>query len=70
MHQPTILRLPEWFGVPEQMELPLPAAEYLVRQEHADWWRVISVPTGKTVYTGLGPVSLDNSWSSSPKMIE
>ncbi|EJE48769.1 hypothetical protein PMI14_06797 [Acidovorax sp. CF316] len=58
MTHPTILRLPEWFGRPEQILLPLPAAEYLVQEVHRDWWHVVAKPTGQTVYTGLGPIEL------------
>lgn len=59
MTPPTILRLPQWFGEPEQILLPLPAAEYQVHQVHPDWWHVVARPTGQTVYTGLGPISLE-----------
>ncbi|WP_428001785.1 hypothetical protein [Acidovorax sp.] len=61
MMHPTILRLPEWFGQPEQILLPLPAAEYQVQQVHRDWWHVVARPTGQTVYTGLGPIRLEQA---------
>lgn len=59
MTHPTVLRLPEWFGQPEQILLPLPAAEYQVQEVHRDWWHVVARPTGQTVYTGLGPITLE-----------
>ncbi|MGV3679654.1 MAG: hypothetical protein ACO1PM_08010 [Acidovorax sp.] len=59
MTHPTILRLPQWFGVPEQIELPLPAGEYQLREVQPDWWHVVATPTGQTVYTGLGPIRLE-----------
>lgn len=66
MTPPTILRLPQWFGEPEQILLPLPAAEYQVQQEHPDWWRVVARPTGQTVYSGLGPICLEPTRGASP----
>lgn len=59
MTHPTILRLPEWFGVPEQILLPLPPAEYELQEVHRDWWHVVAKPSGQTVYTGLGPIALE-----------
>lgn len=61
MTSPTILHLPQWFGVPEQIELPLSPADYLVREVQRDWWQVVARPTEQTVYTGLGPVSLEDA---------
>lgn len=65
MTPPTILHLPQWFGVPEHIELPLPPADYLVHQVLPDWWHVVARPTGQTVYTGLGPLSLEVATSAS-----
>lgn len=60
MTYPTVLRLPEWFGEPEKILLPLPAAEYQLHQVHPDWWHVVARSTGQTVYSGLGPIQLDD----------
>lgn len=61
MKHPTILRLPEWFGEPEQILLPLPPWEYEVEEVHRDWWHVVTKSTGQKVYTGLGPIVLEES---------
>lgn len=65
MTHPTVLRLPEWFGEPEQILLPLPTAEYQLHQVHPDWWHVVERPTGETVYTGVGPIRLEHAIGSS-----
>jgi hypothetical protein len=65
MRHPTILRLPEWFGEPEQILLPLPAADYLVQQVHSDWWHVVAKQSGKSIYSGVGPISLEGCTTQS-----
>ena len=55
---PTLLHLPAWFGVPEQVLLPLPAEAYEVREKQREWYEVRERDTGRLIYSGLGPVSV------------
>lgn len=57
---PTRLRMPPWFGEPEFAPLPRPAVDYVIRELQPDWFAVVEVPTGRHVYTGLGPVSVES----------
>ncbi|AVS67878.1 hypothetical protein C8245_21360 [Paracidovorax avenae] len=55
---PTLLHLPAWFGVPEQVLLPLPADAYEVRERHPEWFEVRVRATEQLVYSGLGPIAV------------
>lgn len=37
---PTLLRLPAWFGVPEQVLSPLPADAPEIREKQPEWFEV------------------------------
>ena len=55
----TILRMPSWLGpdVHEERQLPLQPGDYKVTPGD-DRWSVISLKTGETVYSGIGPVEV------------
>lgn len=53
----TLLRMPQWLGVPEEMSLPAPPRAYRVVQLRPDWFEVHG-PDGQVVYSGLGPVQI------------
>ncbi len=55
---PTLLRLPPWFGVPEELVLPLPADAYEIRERQREWFEVRERATEKLIYSGLGPVAV------------
>lgn len=55
---PTLLRMPPWFGMVEERVLPLPAAEYELRQVHQDWFEVRERASGSLIWSGLGPASV------------
>lgn len=53
----TLLRMPEWFGVPELEALPAPPEAYRIVEAHPGWFEVRG-PGGALVYSGLGPVQI------------
>lgn len=55
---PTLLHLPAWFGVPEQVLLPLPVDGYVIKERQPEWFEVRERATDRLVYSGLGPVSV------------
>jgi hypothetical protein len=60
----TILTMPSWLGlsIQEEHELPLEPGDYKVTP--GERWTVISLKTGETVYSGIGPVEV--VYSSAP----
>lgn len=53
----TLLRMPEWFGVPELKPLPAPPEAYRIMEPQRGWFEVRG-PDGDLVYSGLGPVQV------------
>lgn len=53
----ALLRMPEWFGVPEIEPLPAPPEAYRIVEAHPGWFEVRG-PGGALVYSGLGPVQI------------
>ena len=53
----ALLRMPEWFGVPEIEPLPAPPEAYRIVEAQPDWFEVRG-PGGALVYSGLGPVQI------------
>ena len=54
----SLLRMPSWLGagVHEERELPFEAGDYKVTPGNP--WTVTLLKTGKTVYSGIGPVEV------------
>ncbi|GAA6121490.1 hypothetical protein [Acidovorax sp. FG27] len=56
---PTLLTMPSWGGPCACVEiLPLPAAEYELRQVLPDWFEVRERSSGSLIWSGLGPASV------------
>lgn len=53
----TLLRMPEWFGVPELQLLPARPEAYRVDEPQPGWFEVRG-PSEELVYSGLGPVHI------------
>lgn len=53
----ALLRMPEWFGVPEIEPLPAPPEAYAIVEAQPGWFEVRG-PGGALVYSGLGPVQI------------
>ncbi|MDH4417693.1 MAG: hypothetical protein QE485_10745 [Acidovorax sp.] len=58
---PTLLRLPAWFGFPEERALPLAPDAYALKEVSPDWWEVRTTASGELIYSGLGPVQVERS---------
>ncbi|MBB3181012.1 hypothetical protein [Variovorax sp. Sphag1AA] len=54
----SVLRTPSWLGpdVHEEIELALEPGDYKITP--GDRWTVVELKTGKTVYSGIGPVQI------------
>lgn len=57
---PTLLTMPRWFGVPEVKILPGRPEHYVIDEVLPDWF-VVTDLDGERVYSGLGPVSIEQS---------
>ncbi len=57
---PTLLTIPRWFGTPEVKILPGLPEHYFIDEVLPDWF-VVTDLDGYRVYSGLGPVSVDQS---------
>lgn len=55
---PTLLMFPPWFGVREELVLPLPADAYEIKERQREWFEVRERATDRLIYSGLGPVSV------------
>jgi len=53
----ALLRMTEWFGVPEIETLPAPPEAYAIVEAQPGWFEVRG-PGGALVYSGLGPVQI------------
>lgn len=58
---PTLLRMPAWFGFPEERALPLAPDAYALKEVSPDWWEVRASGSGELIYSGLGPVQVGRS---------
>lgn len=57
---PTLLTMPSWFGKPEVKVLPGLPQHYSIEEVLPDWF-VVTDLDGYRVYSGLGPVSVEQS---------